>query len=73
MGNGSNKTYEFLITELYKEKWKDKDITFREILRKLHVDEGMSYREMAKHFKVSLSTVYMWCKRENVLDKDLRW
>lgn len=73
MGNGNNETYEYLIVELYKTKWNDETITFREILKRLHIDEGMSYRDMAKHFKVSLSTIYMWCKRENVLDKQMKW
>lgn len=73
MGKGNNATYEYLITELYKEKWKDDTLTFREVLKRLRFEEKMSYRDMAKHFKVSLSTIYMWCKRENILEKQMKW
>lgn len=73
MSNGNNQTYEYLITELYKERWKDENITFRDVLRKLRYEEKMSYRKIAKHFKVSLSTVYMWCKREDILEKNMKW
>lgn len=73
MGNGNNKTYEYLITELYKDKWNNKDLTFREILKVLHIDKGMSYREMAKLFRVSFSTVYLWCKKENVTKNEMKW
>lgn len=73
MGNGNNKTYEYLITELYKEKWNDESLTFREILKRLHIDEGMSYRKMAELFKVSFSTIYLWCKKENVHERSMKW
>lgn len=73
MGNGNNETYAYLITELYKEKWKDDTLTFREVLKKLHYDEGMSYREIARLFKVSFSTVYLWFKRENISNSKMKW
>lgn len=73
MGNGNNETYEYLITELYREKLKNNDLQFRDILYKLHIEEGMSYREMAKLFRVSFSTIYTWCKRENVSESELKW
>lgn len=73
MGNGNNETYEYLITELYKLKKNDEDLTFREILFDLHYTDGLSYREMAKELRVSLSTIYMWAKREGILDKQMKW
>lgn len=73
MGNGNNETYIYLITEWYKEKWRNENIDFREILRVLHFEQGMSYRDLSKHFKVSLSTIYMWFKREGIQDKEMKW
>lgn len=73
MGNGNNETYIYLITEWHKEKWRNDILDFREILRVLHFEQGMSYRDLAKYFKVSLSTIYMWCKREGIQDKDMKW
>lgn len=73
MGNGNNGTYEYMIEEWHKNMWKDEDLQFREILFMLHIDKGMSYREISQYFKVSLSTVYMWFKRENLLDKQMKW
>ena len=73
MGNGNNETYAYLITELYKEKWKDDTLTFREVLKRLHYDEEMSYREIARLFKVSFSTVYLWFKRENISNSKMKW
>lgn len=73
MGNGNNKTYEHLITELYREKLKDENLQFRDILYKLHIEDGMSYREIAKMFKISFSTVYLWCKRENISESEMKW
>lgn len=73
MGKGNLETYEYLIVELYKAKWNDDTLTFREILKRLHIDEGVSYRNLAKLFKVAPSTVYMWLKRECVNESKMKW
>lgn len=73
MGNGNNKTYEYLITELYREKWNNKDLSFRDILYKLHIEDNLSYRDLAKLFQVSFSTIYLWCKRENISESGMKW
>ena len=41
----------------------------REEVKLLHQEAGWSYRKLAVHFHVNVSTIQKWVKRENAQDK----
>lgn len=72
MGRGKSKAYEHLIVELYKLKWEDNEVDFREILRRLYVEEEKSIRTLAKDFNVSPSTIHDWLKSNGIARRPVR-
>lgn len=51
--------YETLIVQLYSLKYNEQ-LDFREILRRLYIDEGKSIRTLAKEWSVSPGTIHRW-------------
>jgi predicted DNA-binding protein (UPF0251 family) len=56
---GANLFEPFTVTEEYQAEWtKPVKITDIEEVARLHNQQGMTYEQLAKHFNVSLSTIY---------------
>ncbi|MGL4774504.1 MAG: hypothetical protein ACRC2K_13165 [Clostridium sp.] len=53
---------EKLAVELYKLKWNTEELNFRDVLMRLYIDEGKTYRELAEIFFVSKGTISSWMK-----------
>lgn len=54
--------YEYSITELYKLKWNEENLTFRDIIYRLNIIENKSIREISNELKVSPTSVCKWLK-----------
>ena len=74
ISKGKQTSTEFLIEELYKLKWNDPNVTFREVIRTLYIDEKKSCRDIAKMFLVGVSKVHCWLL-DNGIDprSKIRW
>ncbi len=54
--------YEHSITELYKLKWNEEELTFRDVIYRLNVTQNKSIREIASELQVSPTSVFKWLK-----------
>lgn len=72
MGRKKSRAYSHLIVELYKLKWNETDIDFREVLRRLYIEEEKSIRVLAKEFNVSTSTIHDWLKENGITRRPVK-
>jgi len=72
-GAGRKNVKEQLVIDLYRTKWNNKDLTLRDILYRMYVEEGKSQRQIAKELYMSASYVGKLLIREGVPRKKLKW
>lgn len=70
MGNASKET---MVVELYKARWNRSDLTLREILLKLYVEDGLTQNQIKREMHVGLGTVSEWLKKENIPARKMKW
>lgn len=61
-----NKSIEYLITELYREKWRNSTLELRDILQSLYVDDDLSIREVANELRLSITTTHKMLREYGV-------
>lgn len=66
------KSIKYLVSELYKYKWNDKNVTFHEVLRRMYIDHDMSMEDIAKELHLSNGSVFNYLKQEGI-QKELTW
>ncbi len=61
------------VVETYKHKWDMPDLTLRELLRVLYVDQGKPMYIIAKELGTSPDTICKWIHKEGVPARKMVW
>lgn len=69
----SNTSKEALVVELYRERWNKTDLTLRDILYKLYVENGLTQAQISDELHVGMGTVCEWLKKENIPARKIKW
>jgi DNA-binding transcriptional regulator YiaG len=69
---GEKTSTQRLIVELYSMVYGE-ELTFREILRRLYVDQNMSIKQVAEKLHVGVGTVHKWLKDEKIAARKMIW